>query len=128
MIVLDASAAVAALLNDGNARRLVGSEGLHAPHLIDAEVVSALRRLVLAGTLNAEDGLNCLEAWSHLAVIRYAAGPLLQRMWELRGGISAYDAMYVALAELLDCALVTADARVSRASGLRCSVTVLPDF
>ena len=128
MIVLDASAAVAALLNDGNARRLVGSEGLHAPHLIDAEVVSALRRLVLAGTLNAEDGLNCLEAWSHLAVIRYAAGPLLQRMWELRGGISAYDAVYVALAELLDCALVTADARVSRASGLRCSVTVLPDF
>lgn len=128
MIVLDASAAVAALLNDGNARRLVGSEGLHAPHLIDAEVVSALRRLVLAGTLNAEDGLNCLEAWSHLAVIRYAAGPLLQRMWELRGGISAYDAMYVALAELLDCALVTADARVSRASGLRCSVTVVPDF
>ena len=128
MIVLDASAAVAALLNDGNARRLVGSEGLHAPHLIDAEVVSALRRLVLAGTLNAEDGLNCLEAWSHLAVIRYAAGPLLQRMWELRGGISAYDAMYVALAELLDCALVTADARLSRASGLRCSVTVLPDF
>jgi len=128
VIVLDASAAVAALLNDGNARRLVGSEGLHAHHLIDAEVVSALRRLVLAGTLNAEDGLNCLEAWSHLAVIRYAAGPLLQRMWELRGGISAYDAMYVALAELLDCALVTADARVSRASGLRCSVTVLPDF
>jgi len=128
VIVLDASAAVAALLNDGNARRLVGSEGLHAPHLIDAEVVSALRRLVLAGTLNAEDGLNCLEAWSHLAVIRYAAGPLLQRMWELRGGISAYDAVYVALAELLDCALVTADARVSRASGLRCSVTVLPDF
>jgi len=128
VIVLDASAAVAALLNDGNARRLVGFEGVHAPHLIDAEVVSALRRLVLAGTLNAEDGLKCLEAWSHLAVIRYAAGPLLQRMWELRGGISAYDAMYVALAELLDCALVTADARLSRASGLRCSVTVVPDF
>lgn len=127
MIVLDASAAVAALLNDGNARRLVGSEGLHAPHLIDAEVVSALRRLVLAGTLKTEDGLRCLEAWGHLAVIRYAAGPLLQRMWELREGISAYDAMYVALAELLDCALVTADTRLSRASGLRCSVTVVPN-
>ena len=110
------------LSGSGNARRLVGSEGLHAPHLIDAEVVSALRRPVLAGTLNAEDGLRCMENWSHLAVIRYAADLLLQRLWELRGGISAYDAMYVALAELLDCALVTADARLSRASGLRCSV------
>lgn len=127
MIVLDASAAVAALLNDGNARRLVGSEGSHAPHLIDAEVVSALRGLVRAGTLNAEDGRRCMEAWSHLAVIRYAAGPLLQRMWDLRERLSAYGAMYVALAELLDCALVTADARVSRASGLKCAVTVVPD-
>lgn len=127
MIVLDASAAVTVLLNDGNARQLVGSEGLHAPHLIDAEIVSALRRLVHVGTLSTEDGLRCLETWSHLAVIRYAAGPLLQRMWELRERISAYDAMYVALAEVLDCALVTADARLSRASGLRCAVTVVPD-
>lgn len=126
MIVLDASAAVAALLNDGHARQLVGSEGLHAPHLIDAETVSALRRLVHVGTVGAEDGLRCLEAWGHLAVIRYTAGPLLQRVWELRERISAYDAMYVALAELLDCALVTADARLSRASGLRCAVTVVP--
>jgi predicted nucleic acid-binding protein len=126
VIVLDASAAVAALLNDGNARRLVGSESLHAPHLIDAEVVSALRRLGLAGTLNAEDGLRSVETWSQLAVIRYAAEPLLRRVWELRERISAYDAMYVALAELLDCALVTADARLSRASGLRCAVTVVP--
>jgi len=126
VIVLDASAAVAALLNDGNARRLVGSESLHAPHLIDAEVVSALRRLGLAGTLNAEDGLRSVETWSQLAVIRYAAEPLLRRVWELRERISAYDAMYVALAELLDCALVTADARLSRASGLRCVVTVVP--
>ncbi len=126
MIVLDASAAVAALLNDGNARRLVGSESLHAPHLIDAEVVSALRRLGLAGTLNAENGLRSVETWSQLAVIRYAAEPLLRRVWELRERISAYDAMYVALAELLDCALVTADAGLSQASGLRCAVTVVP--
>jgi predicted nucleic acid-binding protein len=127
MIVLDASAAVAALLNDGNARQLVGSEGLHAPHLIDTEIVSALRRLVHIGTLSAEDGPRCLQTWSQLAVIRYPAGPLLQRIWELREQISAYDAMYVALAELLDCALVTADAHLSRASGRRCAVTVVPD-
>jgi predicted nucleic acid-binding protein len=127
VIVLDASAAVAALLNDGQARRLVAEEALHAPHLIDAEVVSALRRLVAAGTLSDEDGHRCVETWSRTGLIRYAAGPLLSRVWELRGGLSAYDAMYVALAEGLECALVTVDARLSRAPGSRCTVTAVPD-
>ena len=126
MIVLDASAAVQALLNDGQARLLVAAESLHAPHLVDAEVLSALRRLVGVGTLNADDGARCVNAWSRIGLIRYAAGPLLERIWELRQTISAYDAMYVALAEQLDCALVTADARLSGAPGLRCAVTVLP--
>ena len=126
MIVLDASAAVQALLNDGQARLLVAAESLHAPHLVDAEVLSALRRLVGAGTLTADDGARCVIAWSRIGVIRYAAGPLLERIWELRQTISAYDAMYVALAEQLDCALVTADARLSGAPALRCAVTVLP--
>ena len=126
MIVLDASTAVQALLNDGQARLLVAAESLHAPHLVDAEVLSALRRLVGAGTLTADDGARCVNTWSGIGVIRYAAGPLLERIWELRQTISAYDAMYVALAEQLDCALVTADARLSGAPGLRCAVTVLP--
>jgi len=126
MIVLDASAAVQALLNDGQARLLVAAESLHAPHLVDAEVLSALRRLVGAGTLTADDGARCVNAWSRIGVIRYAAGPLLERIWELRQTISAYDAMYVALAEQLGCALVTADARLSSAPALRCAVTVLP--
>lgn len=127
MIVLDASAAVSALLQDGRARRLVADEVLHVPHLVDAEVVSALRRLVVVGSLKAGDGRGCLDVWSRLGLIRYAAGPLLERVWDLRAGISAYDAMYVALAESLDCPLVTADARLSRAPALRCAVTVLPD-
>jgi len=126
MIVLDASAAVQALLNDGQARFLAATESLHAQHLVDAEVLSALRRLVGAGTLTADDGARCVTTWSRIGVIRYAAGPLLERIWELRQTISAYDAMYVALAEQLDCALVTADARLSGAPGLRCAVTVLP--
>ena len=127
MIVLDASAAVSALLQDGRARRLVADEVLHVPHLVDAEVVSALRRLVAAGSLKASDGRGCLDVWSRLGLIRYAAGPLLERVWDLRAGISAYDAMYVALAESLDCPLVTADARLSRVPALRCAVTVVPD-
>jgi predicted nucleic acid-binding protein len=126
MIVLDASAAVQALLNDGQARHLVAAESLHAPHLVDAEVLSALRRLIGAGTLTADDGARCVNTWSGIGLIRYAAGPLLERIWELRQTISAYDAMYVALAEQLDCALVTADDRLSGAPGLRCAVTVLP--
>lgn len=126
MIVLDASAAVQALLNDGQSRLLVAAESLHAPHLVDAEVLSALRRLVGAGTLTADDGARCVNTWNRIGLIRYAAGPLLERIWELRQTISAYDAMYVALAEQLGCALVTADARLSGAPGLRCAVTVLP--
>ena len=126
MIVLDASAAVQSLLNDGQARLLVAAESLHAPHLVDAEVLSALRRLVGAGALNADDGARCVNTWSRIGLIRYAAGPLLERIWELRQTIAAYDAMYVALAEQLGCALVTADARLSGAPGLRCAVTVLP--
>ena len=51
---------------------------------------------------------------------------MLDRVWELRDNLSAYDAAYVALAEIIDCPLVTADARLSRAPGLRCAVTVLP--
>jgi len=126
MIVLDASAAVQALLTDGQARLLVAAESLHAPHLVDAEVLSALRRLVGAGTLTADDGARFVNTWSRNGLIRYAAGPLLERIWELRQTISAYDAMYVALAEQLGCALVTADARLSGAPGLRCAVTVVP--
>ena len=65
MIVLDASAAVQALLNDGPARVLVAAESLHAPHLVDAEVLSALRRLVGAGTLTADSSLRTPDWAAH---------------------------------------------------------------
>jgi predicted nucleic acid-binding protein len=126
VIVLDASAAVSALLNDGQARRFVADQDVHAPHLVDVEVASALRRMVGAGTLMANDGRDRLNAWSRVGLIRYAAAPLLGRVWELRNTVSSYDAMYVALAEGLECVLVTADARLGRAPGVRCAVTVVP--
>ncbi|MCX2712420.1 type II toxin-antitoxin system VapC family toxin [Mycolicibacterium sp. J2] len=65
--------------------------------------------------------------WARLGITRYAAAPLLERVCELRDTVTTYDAMYVALAEALDCPLVTADARLSRAPGIRCAVTVIPD-
>lgn len=126
MIVVDASAALAGLFNDGPARRALSGEQLHAPHLIDSEVASGLRRLTAAGHLSETHGLGALTAWRRLAVTRYAVHTLLDRVWELRHNLSAYDAGYVALAELLDCGLVTADARLSRAAGLRCAITVVP--
>jgi predicted nucleic acid-binding protein len=126
VIVVDASAALAGLLNDGPARRQLSAEQLHVPHLIDSEVASALRRYVLSNDLSAEDGWNALDTWRRLAATRYAVHSMLARIWDLRTNLSAYDAGYVALAEALDCALVTADARLSRAPGLGCVVTVVP--
>ena len=126
MIVLDASAAVAALVNAGPARRFVGEDQVHVPHLADAEVAGSLRRLVAAGTLAAVDASTALQTWQRLGVTRYPMVGLLGRVWELRDTISAYDATCVALAESLDCALVTADTRLGRAVGPRCAVTVVP--
>lgn len=126
MIVVDASAAVAALLNDGRARRLLATEPAHVPHLVDAEVVSVLRRHVTAGLLAAGEARAALNVWKRLGLIRYPLVPLMDRIWELRSAVTAYDAAYVALAEALDCPLVTADARLSAANGPRCAFTVVP--
>jgi predicted nucleic acid-binding protein len=126
VIVVDASAAVAALLNAGPARRLLATEQLHAPHLIDSEVANALRRESAARRLDAGAAWATLDAWRRLGLTRYPAHSLLDRIWELRDNLSAYDATYVALAELLDCSLLTADSRLGRAPGIGCPVTVVP--
>ncbi len=126
MIVVDASAAVAALLNAGPARTALSDEAVHAPHLIDSEVAQALRRLVLRRSLGADDGWAALDSWRRLGILRHPVGGLLDRVWELRENVSAYDASYLALAEALDCGLLTADARLGSAPGLRCPVTVVP--
>lgn len=126
MIVVDASAALSALLNDGPARQALMADQLHAPHLVDSEVTSGLRRVVATGMIDADAGWLALDTWRRLGLTRYAVHPLLERVWELRDNLTAYDAGYVALAEALGCALLTADAKLSRAPGIRCLVTVLP--
>jgi predicted nucleic acid-binding protein len=126
MIVADASAAVSALLNAGPARRALSEEQVHVPHLIDPEVASALRRLVAGRRLASDAAWRALTGWRRVGVTRYPVVGLLDRVWELRANLSAYDAAYVALAELLDCALVTADPRLGRASGVRCAMTLVP--
>lgn len=126
MIVVDASAALSALLNAGPARRALSVERLHAPHLIDSEVANGLRRRVTAQQLDEAAGWNALDAFRRLGMTRYPVFALLDRVWALRDNLSAYDASYVALAELLACPLLTADARLARAPGIRCAVTVVP--
>nr|WP_323055398.1 type II toxin-antitoxin system VapC family toxin [Mycolicibacterium sp. J2] len=87
----------------------------------------ALRRQIADGALALSDARRVIDVWARLGITRYAAAPLLERVCELRDTVTTYDAMYVALAEALDCPLVTADARLSRAPGIRCAVTVIPD-
>jgi predicted nucleic acid-binding protein len=125
VIVFDASAGVLALLNDGDARRAVARETVAAPHLVDVEVAHALRAQVRRGRVDADDALAALVRWARLGLRRFGVVGLLPRVWALRDHLTAYDATYVALAEALGCRLVTADARLARAPGVKCAVTVV---
>jgi predicted nucleic acid-binding protein len=125
VIVVDASAAVLGLLNDGDARSYLADEPFACPQLADAEVVHALRARVLRGEVSAADAEQAVTAWTRLGVYRVPVVGLLERVWELRENLSAYDATYVAVAETLDAPLVTADARLARAPGPTCPITVV---
>lgn len=125
MIVVDASAALAALLNDGHARQLLAAERLHAPHLVDSEVANGLRRQTQLKRIHTSDAWNALNTWRRLALTRHAVHGLFERIWELRENLTGYDAGYVALAETLDCTLVTADARLTHAAGIGCPITLV---
>jgi len=94
------------------------SEGLHAPHLADIEVVQALRRYVREGEIDVDTAETALDDLRALDLQRHAHEPLLERVWELRKNLTAYDAVYMALAEALDGVLITCDRRLSRAPGM----------
>jgi predicted nucleic acid-binding protein len=124
MEVVDASVLVNALLLNGAARSRLAEANLHAPDLIDAELLSVLRRLVLANLLPDHHALQALSTAQHLGLRRHSSRQLWPRAWELRSS-QAYDALDVALAEQLGATLLTADSQAARAPGLRCSVEVL---
>ncbi len=130
MIVVDASVLLPALSDPGRdgeqaRRRLLEEPELHAPHHVDLEVVSGLKRGLqrrLIDRVRADEAVINLAA---LAIRRYPFAAFLERIWSLRDAVSTYDAPYVALAEALDLPLVTFDRRLAAAPGLRCEIEVL---
>lgn len=130
MPVLDASALAEYLAGGAHAaqvraRLLRDSEALWAPHLVDAEVGHVLRRAVMYGELQAGVAKAALTDLAELPLRRAGHVGLLERAWSLRANVSFYDALYVALAEHLDMALVTLDARLGGAPGVRAPIDVI---
>ena len=129
MIVIDASVLAPALADDSmdgdRARARLRSEQLTAPELVDLEVLSTMRRAARAGRLDGRRSVQALADLTALPLRRVPHLPLLPRVWELRDNLSAYDAAYVALAEILNALLLTADGPLARAAGLLCEVEVL---
>lgn len=123
MIVADASALLDLLLRRSTARQveahLAAEAVVHAPHLVDTEILHALRRWVARRELDAARALGALADLAGLPLVRHPHAPLSPRVWALRDRLSAYDATYAALAEGLAATLVTSDRRLARgAAGL----------
>lgn len=129
MIVVDASVALTALVDDGTTghrfRERLRSDPAVAPELLDVEVVSALRRRLAAGLMELDRAAAAVFDLGQLAIERVTHRGLMERCWELRDNLTPYDAVYVALAERHDADLVTTDARLVRSPGTRCRIELL---
>ena len=129
MIVVDASAILEVLLRTPAApaieeRLFERGEALHAPHLIDLEVLQVLRGYAAAGEISAERAREALDDLAAFRLRRWAHEPLTIRIWDLRQNLTAYDAAYVALAEALSAPVLTRDRRLASAPGIRARVEV----
>jgi predicted nucleic acid-binding protein len=123
VLVVDTSAVISALTgrppSEALIERLATDGDLTAPHLIDIEFLHALRRLVLGRQLSEDRTADARSDFADLAITRYEHTVVADRIWQLRHGLTAYDAAFVALAELLGVPLVTCDARLADAPGNR---------
>jgi predicted nucleic acid-binding protein len=122
MIVVDASIVLELLLRTDAAgsiadRILRPKTTLFCPFLLDVEVVQVLRRYAIAGELSTERGREALDDLAALPLVRYPHEPFLRRVWELRHNVTAYDAIYLALAEALALPLITCDAKLASSAG-----------
>ena len=129
-LVVDASFVVAALLDSGPdgrwAEQLLLSNDLVAPHLMPVEAANILRLAARNGDISEDNASLAHADLLALSVELFAYEPLASRVWELRANVTAYDALYVALAEALDLTLATLDARLTRAPGPSCRFSTPP--
>ena len=130
MIVIDASALLEFLLQTPlgtrvEARLFRDEDEFHSPHLVDVEVTQGLRRLARAGEVSPARAAEAIADLVDLDLHRHTHFDLLPRAWTLRENISAYDAMYVALAEALDATIVTCDTPLAKAPGHRVHIEVI---
>ncbi len=121
MIVVDTSAVVDLLLerplNMALRERISGATELHAPHLIDVEFLSVLRRLVRGQVLSVDAAAVALEQFEDLSIQRYPHETLRARIWQLRDNLTVYDGTFVALSEALSLPLIAADGGIARSHG-----------
>ena len=122
MIVVDASIVVEVLLRSDMGVALENllverGDPLHAPHMLDVEVAHALRRCALHGEIDERQGRDSVGDLAAMAIERHGHQALLERMWQLRHNLTAYDAAYLALAERLDAPLLTRDAALASVAG-----------
>ncbi len=129
MIVVDASVLYSALADDGadgsRTRARLDDEALHAPFHVDLETVSAIRNGWRRGDLDEGRAATAIMELAELTVQRCPPRPFISRIWELRNNVTPYDAAYVALAEVLDVVLVTADRPLKDAPGPTCQIELL---
>jgi predicted nucleic acid-binding protein len=129
-LVVDSGIVVAALVDSGPtgtwADELLGSDDLAAPHLMPVEAANILRRAALAGEISVDTAAMAHADLLEFRVELFSYEPFGPRAWELRDNVTAYDAWYVALAESLGATLATADLKLSRAPGPRCSFATPP--
>jgi predicted nucleic acid-binding protein len=130
LIVADASVLANVIGDDGadggRARGELRAAGwVAAPDLVDVETVAVLRKRWLAGTISDRRFESAIADLEQLAISRYPTLPLMRRAFELRANVTAYEATYVALAELLGCELLTGDRRLAGAPGPSCNIRLL---
>ena len=130
MIVIDASALLEFLLQTALGARVEvrlfrDEDELHAPHLLDVEVVQGLRRLVRTGEVSSGRADEAIADLTDLDLHRHGHLDLVERAWKLRQNISAYDAMYIALAEAIESPIVTCDRPLGKAPGHRARIEVI---
>ncbi|HMG40515.1 MAG TPA: type II toxin-antitoxin system VapC family toxin [Acidimicrobiales bacterium] len=126
MIVIDASVLYEALLGSVAASDRLSEERLFAPELVDVEFMNSLRKSIRRKIITKRRADEALENYAETYIVRFPMRQFMDRAWELRDNVTPYDAMYVALAEWFEVPLVTTDAKLAGASGIKASVEVVP--